>query len=148
MQATQKIWMDGQFVDWDKAQVHVLSHTLHYGLGVFEGIRCYDTTHGPAIFRLREHIERLFHSVHIAGIKMAWTQDDIQRAIIDTVKINQCASVTFVRWSIWAMVKWVLTTVITPSVPLLPYGHGGRISVKGLWTRGSVSVSRPLRGTM
>ena len=58
MQATQKIWMDGQFVDWDKAQVHVLSHTLHYGLGVFEGIRCYDTAHGPAIFRLQDHLER------------------------------------------------------------------------------------------
>ena len=89
MQATQKIWMDGQFVDWDKAQVHVLSHTLHYGLGVFEGIRCYDTAHGPAIFRLQEHIERLFHSAHIAGMKMAWTQDDIRRAILDTVHINQ-----------------------------------------------------------
>jgi len=61
MQATQKIWMDGQFVDWDKAQVHVLSHTLHYGLGVFEGIRCYDTASGPTIFRLQEHLERLFH---------------------------------------------------------------------------------------
>ena len=73
MQATQKIWMDGQFVDWDKAQVHVLSHTLHYGLGVFEGIRCYDTAHGPAIFRLQEHTERLFHSAHIAGMQMTWT---------------------------------------------------------------------------
>ena len=89
MQATQKIWMDGQFVDWDKAQVHVLSHTLHYGLGVFEGIRCYDTAHGPAIFRLQDHIERLFHSANIAGMKMAWTQEDIRRAIIDTVHINQ-----------------------------------------------------------
>ena len=57
MEATKKIWMDGTFVDWDNAQVHVLSHTLHYGLGVFEGIRCYDTAAGPAIFRLPEHID-------------------------------------------------------------------------------------------
>ena len=62
---TDKIWMDGKLVDWDKANVHVLTHTLHYGLGVFEGIRCYKTTKGSAIFRLDEHIDRLFNSVHI-----------------------------------------------------------------------------------
>ncbi|GIX48612.1 MAG: branched chain amino acid aminotransferase [Candidatus Tectimicrobiota bacterium] len=88
VQATQKIWMDGKFVDWDKAQVHVLSHTLHYGLGVFEGIRCYETVHGPAIFRLPEHLERLFHSAHIAGLKVPFSPEEIRQAIIDTVKIN------------------------------------------------------------
>ena len=56
---TPKIWMNGELVDWDKAQVHVLTHTLHYGNGVFEGIRAYETDRGPAVFRLREHIERL-----------------------------------------------------------------------------------------
>ena len=57
---TPKIWMNGTLVDWDKAQVHVLTHTLHYGTGVFEGIRAYETSEGPAVFRLTEHIERLF----------------------------------------------------------------------------------------
>ena len=89
MEATKKIWMDGTFVDWDKAQVHVLSHTLHYGLGVFEGIRCYDTAAGPAIFRLPEHIDRLFDSAHIAGLDMPFSRDDIGQAIIDTVKVNE-----------------------------------------------------------
>ena len=89
MEATKKIWMDGTFVNWDDAQVHVLSHTLHYGLGVFEGIRCYDTAAGPAIFRLPEHIDRLFNSAHIAGLKMPFSREDIGRAIIDTVKINE-----------------------------------------------------------
>ena len=89
MEATKKIWMDGTFVDWDKAQVHVLSHTLHYGLGVFEGIRCYDTAAGPAIFRLPEHIDRLFDSAHIAGLEMPFSRDDIGEAIIDTVKVNE-----------------------------------------------------------
>ena len=89
MEATKKIWMDGAFVDWDKAQVHVLSHTLHYGLGVFEGIRCYDTAAGPAIFRLPEHIDRLFDSAHIAGLEMPFSRDDIGQAIIDTVKVNE-----------------------------------------------------------
>lgn len=89
MEATKKIWMDGTFVDWDKAQVHVLSHTLHYGLGVFEGIRCYDTAAGPAIFRLPEHIDRLFDSAHIAGLKMPFSHEEIGQAIIDTVKVNE-----------------------------------------------------------
>ena len=89
MEATKKIWMDGAFVDWDKAQVHVLSHTLHYGLGVFEGIRCYDTAAGPAIFRLPEHIDRLFNSAHIAGLKMPFSREEIGQAIVDTVKANE-----------------------------------------------------------
>ena len=89
MEATNKIWMDGTFVDWDKAQVHVLSHTLHYGLGVFEGIRCYDTAAGPAIFRLPEHIDRLFDSAHIAGLEMPFNREEIGQAIIDTVKANE-----------------------------------------------------------
>jgi branched-chain amino acid aminotransferase len=89
MQATKKIWMDGTLVDWENAQVHVLSHTLHYGLGAFEGIRCYDTANGPAIFRLHEHLDRLFQSVHIAGLKMPYSQDDITRAVVDTIKVNE-----------------------------------------------------------
>jgi branched-chain amino acid aminotransferase len=88
VEATNKIWMDGTFVDWDKAQVHVLSHTLHYGMGVFEGIRCYDTTRGPAIFRLQEHLDRLYHSALIGGFKIPFPKDEIRQAIIDTVKIN------------------------------------------------------------
>ena len=58
MQATEKIWMNGELVDWDDAKIHVGSHGLHYGTGVFEGIRCYDTPQGPAVFRLRDHLER------------------------------------------------------------------------------------------
>ena len=89
VQATKMIWMDGKFVAWEKAQVHVLSHTLHYGLGVFEGIRCYETVHGPAIFRLQEHLERLFHSAHIAGLRVPYSVDEIRQAIIDTIHINE-----------------------------------------------------------
>lgn len=88
VQATKKIWMDGTFVDWDKAQVHVLSHTLHYGLGLFEGIRCYDTVRGPAIFRLQEHLDRLFHGAHIAALRVPFSKDDIEQAIIETIKVN------------------------------------------------------------
>jgi branched-chain amino acid aminotransferase len=88
VQATKKIWMDGTFVDWDKAQVHVLSHTLHYGLGIFEGIRCYHTANGSAIFRLQEHLDRLYGSAHIAGMHIPHPKEELRQAIIDTVKIN------------------------------------------------------------
>jgi branched-chain amino acid aminotransferase len=86
---TEKIWMDGKFVDWDKATIHVLTHTLHYGLGVFEGIRCYETRSGPAIFRLDEHIDRLFSSAHIFLLDMPYTKKEIRDAIIGTVKVNK-----------------------------------------------------------
>ena len=64
------IWFDGELVPWRDAKVHVLTHTLHYGMGVFEGVRAYDAKHGTAIFRLEEHTERLFHSAHILGMKI------------------------------------------------------------------------------
>jgi branched-chain amino acid aminotransferase len=80
--------MDGEFVDWDKAQVHVLTHSLHYGLGVFEGIRCYETGKGPAIFRLKEHVERLFSSAHIFLLEIPFSRQEIEQAIIDTIRVN------------------------------------------------------------
>jgi branched-chain amino acid aminotransferase len=86
---TRKIWMDGKFVDWDNANVHILTHTLHYGLGVFEGIRCYETAKGPAIFRLDEHIDRLFNSAHIFMMEIPYSKRDIKDAIIRTVRVNK-----------------------------------------------------------
>jgi branched-chain amino acid aminotransferase len=86
---TEIIWMDGKFVKWDDAQVHILTHTLHYGLGVFEGIRCYNTPKGPAIFKLDEHVKRLFQSAHIFLMNIPFAEDEIKKAIIDTVKTNK-----------------------------------------------------------
>jgi branched-chain amino acid aminotransferase len=86
---TEKIWMDGKFVAWDDAKVHVLTHALHYGLGVFEGIRCYKTENGSAIFRLREHVDRLFSSAHIFMMKVPFSKEEITSAIIETVKVNK-----------------------------------------------------------
>ena len=82
---TPKIWMNGELVDWDKAQVHVLTHTLHYGTGVFEGIRAYETSKGTAVFRLTEHIERLFRSAHIMGMEIPYTVEELSQATKDTV---------------------------------------------------------------
>ena len=85
----KKIWMDGKFVDWDNANIHILSHTLHYGLGAFEGIRCYLCDDGnSAIFKLKEHIDRFFNSAHIGQIDIPFSKEEITNAIIETVKIN------------------------------------------------------------
>ncbi len=86
---SKKIWMDGRFIKWADAKVHVLTHTLHYGLGAFEGIRCYKTPEGPAIFRLREHIDRLFDSSRILQIKLPYTPEEIRKAVIESVKVNR-----------------------------------------------------------
>jgi branched-chain amino acid aminotransferase len=77
--------MNGDLVDWDKAQVHVLTHTLHYGTGVFEGIRAYETADGPAVFRLTEHIERLFNSAKILGMTIPYTVEELIAATKQTV---------------------------------------------------------------
>jgi branched-chain amino acid aminotransferase len=84
------IWLDGKLVDWDKAQVHVLTHTLHYGLGVFEGIRCYLCHDGKsAVFKLQEHVDRLFESAHISQITIPFSREEIFQAIIETLRANK-----------------------------------------------------------
>lgn len=88
METASKIWMDGKFVAWEKAQIHILTHTLHYGGGVFEGIRFYETPNGPAIFRLKEHLERLFYSASKLDMKVPYTKKELADAIIGLIKIN------------------------------------------------------------
>jgi branched-chain amino acid aminotransferase len=84
-----KIWMDGTLVDWDKAQVHVLTHALHYGSGVFEGIRCYETADGPAVFRLREHMERFERSAKMLFMDLGYSVDEMVEAVKDTIRVNK-----------------------------------------------------------
>ena len=85
IQTTPKIWMNGELVDWDNAQIHVLTHTLHYGTGVFEGIRAYETKDGPAVFRLTDHIVRLFNSAKIIGMELPYTVEELIDATKATV---------------------------------------------------------------
>jgi len=86
------IWYDGKMVPWRDANTHVLTHTLHYGLGVFEGLRAYKTAQGPAIFRLQEHTDRLFNSAHIFMMKMPYDKATLMQAQCDVVKQNKLAS--------------------------------------------------------
>ena len=87
-----KIWMDGQMVEWRDAKIHVLTHTLHYGCGVFEGVRAYNTTQGPAIFRIQEHTERLFNSAKILRMKIPFSFDEVVKAQLDVVRENKLES--------------------------------------------------------
>ena len=86
------IWYDGKMVPWRDATTHVLTHTLHYGMGVFEGVRTYHTADGPAIFRLTDHTDRLFRSAHIFGMKIPFTKDEINAAHIACVRDNKLDS--------------------------------------------------------
>ncbi|MDQ7032540.1 MAG: branched-chain amino acid transaminase [Desulfonauticus sp.] len=92
MLKTEKIWFDGKLIPWEDANVHVLTHSLHYGVGVFEGIRCYKCMDGSsAVFRLKEHVQRLFHSAKVVEMELNFSQEEIENAIIETLKENKLA---------------------------------------------------------
>ena len=92
MKPSQKIWMDGKLINWQDASVHVLTHSLHYGLAAFEGIRCYQGQLGSAIFRLKEHVDRLFESAHITMMTIPYSKKEVSDAIIETVRVNKLES--------------------------------------------------------
>jgi len=87
-----KIWFDGRMVNWKEATVHVMCHALHYGSSVFEGMRCYDTPKGPMVFRLRDHIRRLFNSAKIYRIEIPFTPEQIQEACLEVIRVNNLRS--------------------------------------------------------
>lgn len=89
MQEVGKIWMNGKLVPFKDAKVHVLTHALHYSTSIFEGVRCYNTPKGSAIFRLEEHVDRLFKSAKLYSMKMEFSKDEIMKGIIDTVKASK-----------------------------------------------------------
>ena len=84
-----KIWFDGKLIPYDEANIHVLSHCIHYGSGVFEGIKCYNTDQGPAVFRLNEHLERLHYSANSFKMNIPFSVDELQKGLIDLIKINE-----------------------------------------------------------
>jgi branched-chain amino acid aminotransferase len=95
LKPTEKIWHNGRFIAWDDAKIHVLSHVTSYGSSVFEGVRCYDTPAGPAIFRVREHLRRLFDSAKIYRIEVKQTIDQLADAMVELVKVNHLQSCYF-----------------------------------------------------
>ena len=119
---TEKIWMNGEMVPWQDAKIHVLTHGLHYGSGVFEGIRAYETDRGPAIFRLEDHIRRLFSSAKIFMMDIPFSQDQVIEASKSVVRENNLES-CYMRPIVYlATGKW--GSIHLPARYQLPLRHG------------------------
>ncbi len=146
LQKVDKIWMDGKLVDWDDANVHILTHTLHYGSGVFEGIRCYATSQGGAVFRLTDHIERLFDSAKIFIIDIPYTVEQLVEATKETVRVNnidECYIRPIAYLGYGEMGLNPLPCPVNVSIAVWPWGtylgdegikHGVRVKVSS-WQR-------------
>jgi branched-chain amino acid aminotransferase len=117
----KKIWMDGSLVDWNKATIHILTHALHYATAVFEGIRCYKTVNGLAIFRLSDHIQRLINSGKIYFMNIKYSKEELERAVIDTINANEVGEESYVR-------------------PIAYYGYG-KMGVNPLPNKVSVAIA-------
>ncbi|MEY2566303.1 MAG: branched-chain amino acid aminotransferase [Actinomycetota bacterium] len=146
LQKVEKIWMDGKLVDWDDANVHILTHTLHYGSGVFEGIRCYATSQGGAVFRLTDHIMRLFDSAKIFMIDVPYTVEQIVEGVKETVRANdidECYIRPLVYLGYGEMGLNPLPCPVNVSIAVWPWGtylgdegikHGVRVKISS-WQR-------------
>jgi branched-chain amino acid aminotransferase len=146
LQKVDKIWMDGKLVNWDDANVHILTHTLHYGSGVFEGIRCYATSQGGAVFRLTDHIERLFDSAKIFMMDIPYTVEQLVEATKETVRVNnidECYIRPIAYLGYGEMGLNPLPCPVNVSIAVWPWGtylgdegikHGVRVKVSS-WQR-------------
>lgn len=125
LQPVDKIWMDGELVDWQEAKVHVLTHALHYGSGVFEGIRAYETKRGAGVFRLTDHIRRLFRSAAVYQMEIPFTIEELVEATLETVRVNGLTS-GYVRPIVFRgygeMGLNPLHAVVSVSIAVWPWG--------------------------
>ncbi|MHB1087810.1 MAG: branched-chain amino acid transaminase [Acidimicrobiales bacterium] len=144
---TKKIWMDGTLVDWESATTHVLSHTLHYGTGAFEGIRAYKTPNGVAIFRLREHMQRLLNSCKILMMEVPFTLDELCDAALEVVRVNELDEGCYMRPLVYLgygeMGIYPLSSPVNVAIAAWPWGaylgdhgleNGVRMKISS-WTR-------------
>jgi branched-chain amino acid aminotransferase len=154
LQKVDKIWMDGHLVDWDDAKIHVLTHTLHYGCGVFEGVRAYATADGPAVFRLTDHITRLFNSAKIFFIDIPFTREQLVDATKETVRVNgveSCYIRPLVYLGYGEMGLNPLPCPVNVSIAIWPWGsylgdegikHGVRMMISS-WQRHDPNAMPP-----
>ncbi len=143
---TAKIWMDGELVNWEDAKIHVLTHTLHYGTGVFEGIRAYATNAGSAVFRLREHLQRLERSARVLMLSLPYSEDELAKAVKDTVRssgLDECYVRPLVYLGYGEMGVNTLTSEVRVMVAVWPWAsylgasaqeNGARLKVS-TWAR-------------
>jgi branched-chain amino acid aminotransferase len=155
---TEKIWFNGELTPWEDAKIHVLTHTLHYGTGVFEGIRAYETARGPAVFRLTEHVERLFNSAKIMMMDIPYTVDEIVQATKDTVRstgLPSCYVRPIAYYGYGEMGLNTLPCTVDVAIACWPWGAylGDDAVTKGVrmkissWTRHDHNTMPPLSKT-
>ena len=155
---TPKIWMNGELVAWDEARIHVLTHTLHYGMGVFEGIRAYGTADGPAIFRLTEHIERLHRSAHMLGMEIPFSVDeliDATKATVASSGLDECYIRPIAYFGYGEMGLNTIPCSVDVSIACWPWGAylGDDAVEKGIrlktssWTRHDHNIMPPAAKT-
>ncbi len=154
IQKVDKIWMDGELVDWDDAKIHVLTHTLHYGSGVFEGVRAYATANGPAVFRLTDHIRRLLESASMLLIDVPFSEEQLVEATKETVRVNNveaCYIRPLVYLGYGEMGLNPLPCPVNVSIAVWPWGtylgdegirHGVRMKISS-WRRQDPNIIPP-----
>ena len=154
LETVDKIWMDGELVDWEQANVHILTHTLHYGCGVFEGIRAYETSQGPGVFRLTDHMLRLHDSAQIFMIDIPYTVEQLVEATKETVKVNgvrSCYIRPLVYLGYGEMGLNPLPCPVQVAIAVWPWGtylgdeglqHGVRVKISS-WRRHDPNVLPP-----
>lgn len=143
---TPKIWMNGELIDWDDANIHLLTHTLHYGMGVFEGVRAYETDRGPGVFRLTEHMERLHRSAHMLMMEIPYSVQQLVDATKDVIReagVTSCYIRPIAYLGYGEMGLNPLTSVVDTAIAVWPWGaylgddgikHGIRAKISG-WRR-------------
>jgi branched-chain amino acid aminotransferase len=155
---TEKIWMNGELIPWEDARIHILTHTLHYGTGVFEGIRAYETSKGAAVFRLTDHIVRLFDSAKILMMELPYTVDEIVQATKDTVRttgLPSCYVRPIAYYGYGEMGLNTLPCSVDVAIACWPWGAylGDDAASKGVtmkissWTRHDHNTMPPLSKT-
>ena len=154
IEPSEKIWMDGNLVPWDEAKIHVLTHSLHYGSGVFEGIRAYETRKGPAVFRLTDHIARLYRSAKIYTIEIPYTPEELIEATKETVRssgLPACYIRPLVYLGYGEMGLNPLLSPVNVSIAVWPWGaylgdegvtHGVRMKISS-WRRHDPNIIPP-----
>ncbi len=159
LQKVDKIWMDGELVDWDDAKIHVLTHSLHYGCGVFEGIRAYETDRGPAVFRLTDHIVRLFNSAKIFMIDIPYDVDTLVDAVKETVRVNNLPACYIRPIAFYGYGEMGLNTLpctVNVSIAVWPWGaylgddglqHGVKMKISSWQRHGLNSLPPAAKGT-
>ena len=159
IQATSKIWMNGNLVDWDQAKIHVLTHTLHYGSGVFEGIRAYETSQGPAVFRLTDHIVRLHNSAKIIGMEIPYSVEelvDATKATVASTGLGSCYVRPIAYYGYGEMGLNTLPCTVDVAIACWPWGaylgpdaveKGVRMKISS-WTRHDHNTMPPAAKTV